>query len=165
MIDLDTARPNLDTLILQGDSELDMQTNKIHCFECDLDPKGIFGFYDNAMLSFDSTHNADEDITLTNFTVYDYSPAVSGNTTIRLYGTQTIIPDPFGYPSYFGNLQTDLPGTKKALVPIEVLGNFMNTDGSTLEINLGVDAFAVRRNVINTDATIINSGVIEIGED
>ncbi len=165
IIDLDMPQPELDTLFLQGDSELDMRTNKMHCFECDLDPKGIFGFYGNAVLSFDSTLNADENETITNFTVYDYSPALSSNTTIRLYGTQTIIPDPFGYPQYFGNLRTDLPGTKKVLTPIEVNGNFMNTRESTLEINLNVDAFAIRKNVINSNATIKNSGVIEIGED
>jgi len=81
---------------------------------------------------------------------------------IEFYGTQTLIPNPFGLSNYPNNVILSGNGTKFVDTPILILGNLLIKDNATLNINQ-INALSVRKNVIN-NATIDNQGVIEIGE-
>jgi hypothetical protein len=151
---LNTVNPQLDSLLIINNSQLDLQANSINSTT----GTGAFTMDNNGTLS--SSLGTFPNNSLTNFNTY----YLSETSTMDFYGAlQTILPNPFGLPDAqgYGNVLLR-NGTKNVTAPVYVRWNLTN-QSSNLVISTLIDALHIRGSVINT-SSINNDGVIEIGE-
>lgn len=118
---------------------------------------GAFEMADNTMLRIGSTNDLSN--TVNNYQNYN----ITTLSTVDFNGTnQTISNLPLNLTGGLGTVWLSNSGTKVVSQPLLIRGNLVTFNGITLQNTSGVDALAVRGNVIN-NATIYNEGVIEIG--
>ncbi|MGQ9819929.1 MAG: hypothetical protein ACUVQ1_08445 [Candidatus Kapaibacteriales bacterium] len=125
---------------------------------------GIFQMADNTMLRVGSTNDLSN--TVNNYQTYN----IATLSIVHFNGTNQIVSNlPLNLTQNFitntgglGTVWLSNSGTKVVNNPLLIRGNLVTFSGITLQNSSGVDALAVRGNVIN-NATLYNEGVIEIG--
>lgn len=125
---------------------------------------GTFEMADSTMLRIGSTNDLSS--TVNNYQNYN----IATLSIIHFNGTnQTISNLPSNLTQNFitntgglGTVWLSNSGTKVVSQPLLIRGNLVIYSGVSLQNSIGVDALAVRGNVIN-NAAIYNEGVIEIG--
>lgn len=153
---LNLANTSISGLTLLYNGRLDLHNNGTMLSNV-IQGNSSFRLLDSSTVAFGGTINPTTSV-LNGFNNY----ILGSNSNIEFYGTQTIIPTPFGLTNYPGNVIISGSGTKFVVNPITILGNLLINDTSTLQVN-EINALTVRKNVIN-NANIQNQGIIEIGE-
>lgn len=153
---LNVANSTISGLTLLYNGRLDLHNNGTMLSNI-IQGTSTFSLLDSSTVAFGGTVNPTTSV-LSGFNTYN----LGNNSNIEFYGTQTLIPTPFGFSSYPGNVIISGSGTKFVANPIIILGNLLINGSSTLQVN-EINALTVRKNVIN-NSNLENQGIIEIGE-
>jgi len=153
---LNVANPSVGGITLLYNGRLDLH-NQGTMLANIISGSTSFRLLDSSTIAFGGNVNPTTSVLsgFANYLLGEYS-------NIEFYGTQTLIPNPFGLANYPNNVILSGNGTKFVNTPIVILGNLFIKDNATLNVN-EINALTVRKNVIN-NATIQNQGVIQIGE-